>query len=202
MRRGHLIVFAKAPRLGRVKTRLGRDIGGIEATRFYRLQLASLLRSLGGDPRWRTWLFVSPDGAAASERMWPAGIPVRPQGGGDLGTRMMRALSSLPPGPAVLIGADIPGIRPVHIRDALARLGEADAVFGPAEDGGYWLVGLKGRRPMPGLFKNVRWSSPAALADTLANLPKDRPAAFVETLSDVDDGEDYRRWRARNQANA
>lgn len=204
---GHLIVFAKEPRLGRVKTRLARDVGAVEATRFYRFALASLLRRLGRDPRWRTWLFVAPDSAAQTGygwpgRGWPSDLPVRPQGTGDLGTRMMRAITSLPPGPVVLIGADIPGIEAHHIQDALARLGKSEAVFGPATDGGYWLVGLARRRPLPDLFKYVRWSSPTALADTLANLPKGKSAAFCATLSDVDDGGDYRRWRAGDQLKA
>ncbi|MGH6660397.1 MAG: DUF2064 domain-containing protein, partial [Rhodospirillales bacterium] len=73
-------------------------------------------------------------------------------------------------------------------------LGRADAVFGPAADGGYWLVGLRRRPRRLRLFEGVRWSSEHALADTLANLGG-RPHVLLETLEDVDDGAAYQRWR-------
>jgi glycosyltransferase A (GT-A) superfamily protein (DUF2064 family) len=69
-------------------------------------------------------------------------------------------------------------------------------VFGPAADGGYWLVGLRRRPRLPrGLFERVRWSSAHALADTRAGLPKDTSVALLETLEDVDDVSAYARWR-------
>jgi hypothetical protein len=72
-------------------------------------------------------------------------------------------------------------------------------VLGPAEDGGYWLIGLKRTRPIPaGLFQGVRWSSPHALTDTRASLPRWFSVALLETLEDVDDAGSYRRWRARD----
>jgi len=184
----HLIVMAKAPRLGRVKTRLARDVGAVAAWNFYRRNLEAVTRGLSADPRWQTYLGVSPDDSANDPALWPLDLPRLAQGGGDLGARMARLLDAMPPGPAVVIGADIPGIRPDHIWAAFRALGQADAVFGPADDGGYWLVGLK-RRPAPaGLFRGVRWSSPDALADTLANLPAHWRHALAATLSDVDDG--------------
>jgi glycosyltransferase A (GT-A) superfamily protein (DUF2064 family) len=68
-------------------------------------------------------------------------------------------------------------------------------VFGPAEDGGYWLVGQRRLRALPDLFRGVRWSSPHALADTLANLAPGQTHALVATLTDVDDGGAYARTR-------
>ncbi|MBY0423285.1 MAG: DUF2064 domain-containing protein, partial [Parvularculaceae bacterium] len=68
--------------------------------------------------------------------------------------------------------------------------GRTDAVFGPATDGGFWLVGLARRRPAPGLFQSVRWSSEHALADAVRSLPRGFETAFLETLSDVDQAED------------
>jgi len=179
-----LIVMVKEPRPGRVKTRLGRDIGVIPATWWFRHQSARLLRTLR-DPRWQTLLAVAPDRAVAS-RVWPADLPRLPQGNGDLGARMKRMLRSVGNGPVCLIGADIPGIRPAHIARAFAALGSHDAVFGPAADGGYWLVGAKHPARLPhGLFSDVRWSSEHALTDTLATLPGWR-IALVDTLRDVD----------------
>src|SRR6185437_6174437 len=103
-------------------------------------------------------------------RVWPARATIEPQGAGDLGTRMRRALAACPPGPAMLIGADIPRLTARHIADAFRLLGRHDLVFGPAEDGGFWLVGARHPQHLPPLFEQVRWSSPHALADTLAGL--------------------------------
>ena len=70
-----LVVMAKQPRAGRVKSRLARDVGAVEATRFYRVTLQRLIRRLGRDRRWTTVLAVSPDGAAG-DPVWPRGVPV------------------------------------------------------------------------------------------------------------------------------
>ncbi len=192
----HLIVFAKAPRLGAVKTRLSRDVGAVAAVSFCRSATASLLRRVGTDPRWNTMLVVSPDRDAEIGRFWPNGFQRKKQGLGDLGQRMERALKAPPPGPAILIGNDIPDVTSDHIARAFAALGDNDAVFGPASDGGYWLVGFK-RRPWPHApFDNVRWSGPHALADTLRNLAG-RRVAMVDELNDIDTGADLAAWRGR-----
>lgn len=192
----HLIVFARAPRFGAVKTRLARDVGRLAAWTFQRRALAAMLARLGRDPRWRLWLAVAPD--AFARRPFrprpPKGARIVPQGPGDIGTRMAGAFARVftqgPPGPVVLIGADIPGVRARHVALAFRRLGAHDAVFGPATDGGFWLIGF--RRPPPGtVFAGVRWSTPNALADTLANLDGLNVAPPLETLADVDDGRDY-----------
>jgi glycosyltransferase A (GT-A) superfamily protein (DUF2064 family) len=107
---------------------------------------------------------------------------------------MQRIMDELPPGPVVIIGSDIPGISAEHIAAAFRLLGRHDAVFGPAEDGGYWLVGLRRRPKVPRAFADVRWSGPHALADTLRNL-RAFSVGFVERLADVDDEADWRRWR-------
>jgi hypothetical protein len=101
-------------------------------------------------------------------------------------------------GPVVIVGSDIPDIAPAHIARAFAALGDHDFVFGPAADGGFWLVGARRRPAVPaGLFDGVRWSTPHALADTLAGLPKTARVAMIATLDDVDDGAAWQRWRAR-----
>ena len=89
---------------------------------------------------------------------------------------------------AVLVGCDIPGLGRADIAAAFKALGRADAVFGPAEDGGYWLVGLGPRRP-PAPFAGVRWSTEHALADTLANCRGHR-VALLRRLRDVDTAAD------------
>ena len=190
MRRPRLVVMVKEPRPGRVKTRLGRGIGMVGAAWWFRRQARALLRRLA-DPRWVLVLAVSPDAEGMASRVWPAHLPRVPQGRGDLGHRMGRLFRALPPGPVVIVGADIPGITRGHIADAFAALGRAPAVVGPAPDGGYWLIGLKRTaRPPARLFDGVRWSTPHARADTERTLP--RPIAHVATLRDVDTAADLR----------
>ncbi len=211
-----LVIMVKQPRAGRVKTRLGRDIGMTAAAWWFRHQSAALIRCLR-DPRWEIVLAVAPDRAVAA-RNWPKDLKRLPQGRGNLGDRMARMLKappggnagqrpSRPPtgralhahpardrrspnGPVCLIGADIPGITRAQIARAFATLGNHDAVFGPAEDGGYWLVGLKHpcRQP-PGFMRGVRWSTEHALGDTLATLPGYR-IALTDILRDVDTAAD------------
>ncbi len=192
-----LLIFVKAPRLGQVKRRLARDIGGPEAWRFYRRTARHLILSLAGDPRWQSHLIVTPDDFDGREPFWPRTLPVIKQGQGDLGARMNRAFLAAPPGPAVLVGSDIPDLGPRHIAAAFDALGRHDAVFGPAEDGGYWLVGFTRRARHTDPFAGVAWSSPSALADTLANLPRSYSVAMLEKLGDIDVGADHARWRAR-----
>ncbi|MCB4822163.1 TIGR04282 family arsenosugar biosynthesis glycosyltransferase [Roseicella aerolata] len=181
MRSDTLIIFARAPRLGTVKRRLAQGVGQLAALRFYRAQLRRLLREVGRDRRWRTVLATTPD-----HLRWPTGLPMRPQGRGDLGQRMGRALARHRR--AVLVGCDIPELRRADIAAAFRALGRAQAVFGPAEDGGYWLVGFGPRRP-PDPFARVRWSTGEALADTLANCRRHR-VALLRRLRDVDTAAD------------
>jgi len=187
--RGHLILFARLPRLGAGKHRLARDIGEVAALRFERLMLARLFRRLARDRRWHLRIAVTPDRARRTARTW-GGRCVVAQGGGDLGERMRRALAARPPGPAVLIGTDLPTLEAHHIGAAFALLGRHDLVFGPATDGGFWLVGARHGMPRFGI---VRWSSPHALADVLANLPRSVSVGFAARLDDADDGAAYRR---------
>ena len=105
---------------------------------------------------------------------------------------MQRLFRTLPPGPAIIVGSDIPAIKASDIARAFRLLGNADAVFGRAPDGGYWLVGLRRTPRLLAPFAGVRWSGPHALADTLGNLKGSR-VAFAATLSDVDTEENYRR---------
>lgn len=190
--KGTLIVFARAPRLGGVKRRLAADIGRREALRFHCINTLSLTRRLGRDRRWRTMLAVTPEAWR-----WPTHPARLVQRGHDLGVRMANALAAAPPGPAILVGSDIPGISAHHIARAFHALGVVDAVFGPARDGGYWLVGVRDKGLLRGMFRNVRWSSEHALADTIANLPAGRRYALVEVLEDIDDAQSWRRWRER-----
>lgn len=188
-----LILFVRAPRLDAGKRRLARQIGNLAALRFERLMIARLLLRLAGDRRWSLRLAVRPDRARDRARYWRRGVEAFGQGDGDLGMRMRRALRACPPGPAVLVGADIPALAAHHVWGAFRLLGKHDLVFGPAEDGGFWLVGARRPWHLPTLFESVRWSGPYALADTLAGLPRRIRVGFADRLEDVDDAEAYRR---------
>ena len=186
-----VVVFARAPRLGAVKRRLAYGVGQRVALRFHMSTLIGLLRGLLADRRFRTVLALTPDrarfrlprGIEQVERVW--------QGGGDLGARMHRAFRQFPRVRVALIGCDIPDAGPQDALAAFRALGTADAAFGPATDGGYWLVAMSPRRPARP-FASVRWSTPHALADTLANF-KGRRIALLRTLHDVDTAEDLGR---------
>ncbi len=192
----HLVIFTKPPRLGRAKSRLGAQIGMVAAWWFYHMTLRRMIATLGRDVRWRTWLAITPDHEAMPFPM-PPKVHLVGQGNGALGERMQRVMNELPHGPVIIIGSDIPYIEPRHIAEGFAALGNNNAVFGPAMDGGYWLVGLRRRPHIPDIFRDVRWSSVHALTDTLANLAKrGHGHALLEELEDVDDAATYERWRA------
>ena len=189
---GTLLIFARAPHLGAAKRRLARDIGAVAAQRFYIATMMAVVRRLARDRRWRTVLAVT--GGAAR---WPGGVARTEQVSGPLGRRMDRAIRGMPPGPVVLVGTDIPDLGPRHVAQAFRALGDHDAVFGPATDGGYYLVGMRRCPFQPRLDGPVRWSTAHALADTLALFDPRVRVAMVETLADVDDGADLARWQAR-----
>jgi rSAM/selenodomain-associated transferase 1 len=195
-----LIIMAKSAKAGRVKRRLARKIGTTKATQFARTCLGHTLLKLARDKRWRTILAVAPD-SETHAACWPrsaARIERLPQGPGNLGQRMQRLFRRLPPGPVIIVGSDIPGLTAREIARAFHCVRAADAVLGPAADGGYWLVGLRRSPTILAPFRRVRWSSPHAFADTLANL-EGRKVTAVATLSDVDTADAHGKLRARWQ---
>ncbi len=196
--RGIVIVFARAPRLGTVKRRLARQVGDRAALRFHVATLHRLLRGLAADRRFDTVLAITPD--RARPRL-PAPVQaVIGQGRGDVGQRMHRAFARFPRRRVVLLGCDIPDAGAADAWAALRTLGSAQAVFGPATDGGYWLVGMGPRRPAAPLA-GARWSTRHALSDTLRNF-RGRRIARVRTLSDVDTVADLRRYQAAEEYRA
>jgi hypothetical protein len=192
--RDTVVVFARAPRLGTVKRRLAQGVGSRAALHFHRGTLVRLLRSLLADRRFRTVLALTPDGA--KDRL-PVSVPRIAQGKGDIGRRMDRACRRFPRGNVAIIGCDIPDACAADVVAAFRALGWADAVFGPAADGGYWLVGLGPRRPSRP-FARARWSTRHALPDTLKNF-SGRRVAFLRTLHDVDTAEDWHRAGTRQR---
>lgn len=197
MRRAHLLIYAKPPRMGLAKTRLANSLGSpTTARRIAMMTLARTMRAAcGGD--WTPILYTAPDSALYESLggLWPAHLERRTQGHGDLTDRLSKGLHDTPPGPVLFIGADAPDLSPALIRRAITALRTHDAVFGPASDGGFWLFGLNKTARTPSPFAPVRWSGPHAMADVRANLRNGARVAELPTLIDLDEAGDWAAWR-------
>lgn len=187
-----VVIFARSPRYGAVKTRLARDIGAVETLRFYRFMLCALVRRLQGDARFDLVVAATPDHVRDG---WPPASIVA-QGNGDIGRRMVRALRAAGARPAVVIGSDIPDITAAHLARAFCALGRAPFVLGAARDGGYWLIGARHPQQLPSdVLDGVRWSSAYTMQDSIDRLGD---VAVLDTvLDDIDDGAAYRRHLSR-----
>ena len=181
-----LVIMVKVPVAGRVKTRLGRDIGIIPATVFSRHTIAMLAARLYAPRRWTLRLAVAPGSRFRSSALPGPPAARIPQSMGDLGQRMQAVFDRYPAGTVILIGSDVLGITPSDIAEAFHCLEGHEAVLGPSPDGGFWLVGLRRRPSRLRPFANVRWSTDEAMAGTLRNLTG-RCVGMVALKSDVDD---------------
>jgi len=186
----HVIIFARAPHYGRVKRRLARDIGMLQACNFYRRNLINLIAEMR-TTQWQLHIAV----ASASDARHPAfsGMSTMVQPHGDLGYRMRSALQHFRHCRRVLIGSDIPGISRTLVQQSFTSLAHHDVVFGPAFDGGFWLVGCgAAQEPTWRFMRNVRWSTRFALVDSLATVSSGSRIGQMPGLGDVDDGQSYR----------
>ena len=180
------VVIAKEPVPGRVKTRLSPPFTPAEAALLAEAALADTLAAVAAAPVSRHVLAL--DGAPGD---WlPAGFDVIPQRGGGLDERLAAAFADAHatlPLPMVLIGMDTPQVTPRLLADAAGSLvsGEADAVFGPATDGGFWLLGL--RRPDRSLLAGVPMSRPDTGRQQIDRLTSaGLRVAMAPELTDVD----------------
>lgn len=207
-----LILFGRRPRAGRVKTRLAPLVGSGPAERLYRAFLCDQLTFLRGFESFArvAWWTDGPLDPALDAGLPVEGLELRLQGRGDLGRRLARAFSTAAregSAATVIVGADSPTLPASRVREAFRRLARgADAVLGPAEDGGYVLIGARGSRPE--LFRDVPWGGPA-VAETTRRRAAAAGIALEETAPwyDVDDGPGLRRLarelrRARGAARA
>lgn len=194
-------LLLKAPVVGSVKTRLAATVGARRATEIYRQLVERQMRAL---PRgWPVFVHFDPPSAEAAMRAWlqplrsesDGPIEFAPQPPGDLGVRihaaLLHAFATGAPA-AIVIGGDCPALGPTLLVNAAATLSDHDAVLGPADDGGYYLLGLKA--PCADLFASVAWSTPAVLDQTRARLrAARRRTAELPVLADVDDEAGWRR---------
>ena len=194
-----LIVYAKRPLPGYAKTRLGAIIGMEEAAGVYARLLYSYLHELQR-ARWDDTYITLAVSAPADVPFFTTAFPefdVCSQVNGDLGQRMAASFTQAFAAGAervVLTGSDIPLLTAALVRQAFATLETVPAVIGPAEDGGYYLIGQ--RAPGATLFDGIAWSTLAVLAQTEAlaraaniQLP------HLPVLADLDTIEDYAVWR-------
>jgi rSAM/selenodomain-associated transferase 1 len=187
-----LILFAREPVAGSVKTRLVPALGRAGAARLYAAFTADLCAALA--PRFALTIACSPDPA----RPYFRGLARRhrvalvPQGDGDLGARMRRmATAALARrSRVVIVGSDIPTLPPDLVESAFRALRRRRVVLGPSLDGGYYLIGL--RAPVPDVFSRMPWGGPRVLERTLARLRRERIGAVllppwydVDTPADV-----------------
>ncbi len=187
-----LLVFARAPRPGAVKTRLARTLGDGRAAEIYRRMGRLVVDRVAPAPA-RLAVCHSPDDAGEEVREWLGSPPAEywPQGSGDLGGRMSRMFDRAFEGSerVVVIGTDAPAVGAETIRRALEALDSADVVLGPASDGGYYLIGL--RRPRPGLFTDINWGTGSVLEETIARAWSLRlDVTCLEVESDIDTAAD------------
>ena len=191
-------VFAKAPVPGEVKTRLVALLGAGDAARLHAELVQRALATARNSGVGPVSLWCMPDTshpffADCAARF---GVCLHEQRGSHLGERMAAAFDRLlAAGPALLVGSDCPSLREEDLRAAAGSLATHDAVFQPAEDGGYVLAGLA--RAVPGLFEGVRWGGATVMRETRARL-RAAGASWREmpVRWDVDRPEDYRRLLA------
>jgi len=198
-----LIVFARVPARGRVKTRLAAVIGDEAALDVHRRLLSQTLATAAAAGVESLELCVAGDDEAGECAGLAAGCgaELATQQGETLGERMRESLArGLAEGfVPVLIGCDVPSLRVGDLLDAFDALGEHDAVFAPTEDGGYALVGCRSR--VPDVFDGIRWGGPDVMADTRARLRFAGVGwAELRTQWDVDDAGDLARWQASGGA--
>jgi rSAM/selenodomain-associated transferase 1 len=212
-----IVIFVKYPQRGRVKTRLARALGDGVAVGIYRNlveYLIGVLRRVDADevrvcfdPREKEGEIVSwlqPVWLAAAAEVLPAGprLVFRPQGGGELGVRMESAFGEVfreygkdgnPAPKVVAVGSDCIEIDGEIFRESWDALDSDDVVFGPARDGGYYLLGMKS--PHRGLFENIPWSTEKTLEVSLDRAREAGLAiALLDKKHDIDTEEDWRRF--------
>ena len=190
--RGRLVLFAREPVAGRVKTRLAAVLGRGPAAVLYAAFLEDLSGALRGP--WETVVSHDGDAGPRLHAAFANGWTFTPQGEGDLGERMARAAAlalSEGAGSVVLAGGDAPTLTAREVRAAFGALAAADVVFAPSPDGGFSLVGLRAPADPVALFSDVAWSSGRALADTRGNAERAGfSVALLPSLPDVDVAED------------
>jgi uncharacterized protein len=197
--RAALIIFQKNAVLGKVKTRLAASIGDEQALEVYRW-LTSYTHQMAQDLKVDKFLFYS-DFVPANSDESLAGYREEVQSGANLGERMRNAFAQLfgkGYKNVVIIGTDCPELEPVDLNEAFEALEQTDMVFGPAKDGGYYLLGMSSF--IPEVFNDIPWSTNKVLELTLNKADSLKlKYEFLKTLSDIDTIKDLEEFNTRNK---
>lgn len=178
--RVRVIILARAPYMGSVKTRLAKTLGVVQATKLYRQMLNRAIEAASEHESYIAW---TPDNTFFYQSLFA--LPALQQGGGDLGERLER-LAKLH-APVIFLGSDSLAITKKAIDEAVRALRWNDVVIAPSGDGGYSLIGLRsGALPV---FKSIRWSHEKTLEDSLAQVRHKRVHLLPE-LPDIDEADD------------
>jgi hypothetical protein len=199
MKRGLLIVFAKEPMPGKVKTRLAEDIGGEEASALYDLMLREVLKN-AVSPKYETAVYKTAESDEAFFKRLLPGAVVRNQPEGDLGERMSRAFYdefARGYGKICIVGTDCPGVSSIDLKEAFDLLEKHELVLGPSFDGGYYLIGLSVFHKK--LFEGIAWSTGSVFDATVEKACfMGIRYACVSARIDVDDIVGLKKFMAEN----
>lgn len=187
--KNHLLIFAKYPEPGRVKTRLAKKIGPKRAASLYKEMVETVVQKTSPENgEYRRILYFDPHERRDDFEKWFPFLDVKPQTNGDLGRRMAAAIGdSLESGAqkALVIGSDCIDIDRTLVCDAVSRLDQSDLVIGPATDGGYYLIGMK---KLYDLFTDISWSTDQVLPETMKRTARlNLTVTLLPTLSDIDE---------------
>jgi uncharacterized protein len=190
-----IIIFVRNPELGKVKTRLAKEIGEKETLQVYN-ELLQHTHDVVNDLDCDRFVYYAD--YINNHDLWESeSFGKRLQEGENLGNRMMIAFFELFQqgySKVVIIGSDCPELTTFIIEDAFDKLDNADVVIGPSSDGGYYLLGLT--KLIVELFKNKQWSTDTVMTDTIKDTVNLRKTCSVLTeLSDIDTADDLRRYR-------
>ncbi|PLX69764.1 MAG: hypothetical protein C0603_02190 [Denitrovibrio sp.] len=193
------IIFLKFPETGKVKTRLGKDIGDSNAAELYRLLVERLINT-SNTQSYDILLFIDPYDKILNFKNWLGdNISYHPQVGADIGERMHNALQiSFDMGykRSVLTGTDIPELDSVIITSSLESLKVSDAIIGKACDGGYYLIGFQNGKLTKTVFEGISWSTDIVFSQTM-HIFEDTGLSIAQApiLGDLDDIQDLQKHK-------
>jgi len=202
-----LLVFARLPELGRVKTRIAAELGHDRALEVYEAMLADVLERVGDsdeETEVEVMWTASPDATGDDLRRVFGSRRLAMQTGANLGDRMCIAFSERVffhnASKVMAIGTDEPGVDR-HLIDCAFRLLEScDWVIGPATDGGYYLIGCRAADFFPEIFQDIEWSSDSVLTTTVDRIrAKGQTIALLPTRTDIDLVDDLKRFVAHGE---
>lgn len=194
MKNNCIILFAKYPQKGMVKTRLAKDIGEHAAVSIYKnfiTDVLAMIRQVNADLR----IYYYPPGYEKKFKQWLGSTyTFYPQRGCDLGEKMKNAFASCFNAgykKTLIIGSDTPDISPALVNRAFTLLNTHDTVIGPSHDGGYYLLGLKNTFFFPEIFRGIPWSTSQVFKKTISILKKKKTdPCILPAHRDVDTAED------------